>query len=243
MKQYELSSAVKKIVLSYDEGTHLDVLRAYLVDGKSYRTIQKEILGLPAPAKGGGYIAMYITHYYGISGSDKGILKRQHDKESVVKQMPIIEKLNAYLGYAQQVELQLQKSDFDFHDRKTEISLPTKIRISQNILREHVLKNYRVECALCPINQKDLLVCSHIIPWNIDERNRLNPQNAICFCILHDKLFDKGYFSFSNDFQIIMSNKLTQYLRLLLNDCTFKMPQINIPALPFIEYHRKNILR
>ena len=42
------------------------VLRAFLVDGNSCRDIERKILGLDAPVRGGGFAAMNIVHKYGI---------------------------------------------------------------------------------------------------------------------------------------------------------------------------------
>ena len=50
------------------------VIHAYLVEAKSYLRIQKEILKIDAPARGGGFVAMQILHHYTIHGNKKGIL-------------------------------------------------------------------------------------------------------------------------------------------------------------------------
>ena len=57
--------------------TEKAVLEAYLCQGWSHRKIQKEILGIEAPERGGGYEAMKILHSYGITGEYKSILKNQ----------------------------------------------------------------------------------------------------------------------------------------------------------------------
>ena len=53
------------------------VIKSYLIDSKSHRAIQEEILNMDAPARGGGFIAMQILHSYGIHGDKKGALKRR----------------------------------------------------------------------------------------------------------------------------------------------------------------------
>lgn len=54
----------------------LDIAEVYLCNRNwSHRRIQEEILGLPAPVRGGGFDAMDILHRYGIYGRHKGILK------------------------------------------------------------------------------------------------------------------------------------------------------------------------
>lgn len=48
----------------FDEVIHYKVIKAYLKEGKSHRGIQQDILDIPAPTRGGGFIAMQILHYY-----------------------------------------------------------------------------------------------------------------------------------------------------------------------------------
>ncbi len=52
----------------------LNIIEAYLVNRWSHRVIEKRILGLDSPVRGGGYVAMSILHQYGIRGSHKGML-------------------------------------------------------------------------------------------------------------------------------------------------------------------------
>ena len=54
----------------------LQVIKSYLVEAESHRFIQEKILGIDAPARGGGFVAMQILHHYGIRGDKKGILMR-----------------------------------------------------------------------------------------------------------------------------------------------------------------------
>ena len=58
----------------FDEEVILKVIMSYLYEGKSHRQIQREILGLPAPERGGGFIAMDILHHYEIYGDKKEVV-------------------------------------------------------------------------------------------------------------------------------------------------------------------------
>lgn len=245
-KKYDLSGKMKDI-FGYNEEAHLAVVMAYLVDGKSMREIQSEILDLPAPLLGGGYVAMNILHYYGISGAEKGILRKKSIGEiqqaGNEKLRDILRKIKEFQVYEKEVKEQIKRRDFEFRDKKTQISTITKVRINQNVLRQVVLGNYNNECSLCEIKEKELLVCSHIIPWALNEKNRLNPQNNISFCVLHDKLFDKGYFSLDDNFNLILGNKIDSYINLLLKDLKFKKPRRDGPLPEFLIFHREKILR
>ncbi|MFP3356290.1 hypothetical protein R0K17_02920 [Planococcus sp. SIMBA_143] len=61
------------------------VLKSYLIEAKSHRSIQEEILNMDAPARGGGFVAMQILHHYGIRGDRKGILLRNSLEEEYAK--------------------------------------------------------------------------------------------------------------------------------------------------------------
>jgi hypothetical protein len=69
----------------FKEDIRAKVIKAYLYENKSHRTIQKEILGMDAPARGGGFIAMQILHHYGIDNSKKGSLKNNSFDEEYTK--------------------------------------------------------------------------------------------------------------------------------------------------------------
>ena len=59
---------------SFSEHIKAKVIKAYLVDAHSHRRIQEEILNIPAPSRGGGFVAMTILHDFGIFGKKKGAL-------------------------------------------------------------------------------------------------------------------------------------------------------------------------
>lgn len=64
----------------------VDVLTAYLCEGRSHRDIQEKILGIDAPSRGGGYEAMRILHRYEITGKYKGCLRgRSFDPEALIR--------------------------------------------------------------------------------------------------------------------------------------------------------------
>lgn len=79
-----------------------------------------------------------------------------------------------------------------------------KVRINQNFFREMILASYRNRCTVCSLSETNLLVASHIVPWSFDASLRMNPRNGVCMCVLHDKAFDKGLISISNDYELLL---------------------------------------
>lgn len=51
-----------------------DVLKSYLVESKSHRYIQENILHIDAPARGGGFETMKILHSFDVRKEHKGLL-------------------------------------------------------------------------------------------------------------------------------------------------------------------------
>ena len=238
-----------RYINQYEEATLLKVVTAYLYDKLSHRDIQRDILNLPAPARGGGFVAMEILHHFGIHAEKKGILLRNKIEDEITSAAgnyrEVLVKVSEYKHIESEVKtrLELDQDTFESGDEPTEVTVTTKSRIRQAVLREFVLNNYNHQCALCDINQTDLLVCSHIKPWAADVNNRLNPSNAICFCVLHDKLFDRGYFSLSDSYDIVFGQKADENIIKLLSNAEFKEPRRNHPGLEFIIYHRDEICR
>ena len=78
-----------------------EVIEAYLKFGKSHRQIQREILNLPAPSRGGGFVVMEILHHYNIKGNHKNALNetsiselKKHGNSNFRKAINIYEQLN-----------------------------------------------------------------------------------------------------------------------------------------------------
>jgi len=84
-----------------------------------------------------------------------------------------------------------------------------KTRINQNIFRTIVLATYNNKCCITGIDNSELLIASHIVPWSMDEKNRMNPMNGLCLNALHDKAFDAHLITISaEDYSVKVSSKL-----------------------------------
>ncbi len=80
-----------------------------------------------------------------------------------------------------------------------------KVRVNQHLFRSIVLAGYGTECAVCGLPIPQLLVASHIIPWSVERRERMNPRNGICLCVLHDKAFDSGLMLITPEYIVQLS--------------------------------------
>ena len=83
-----------------------------------------------------------------------------------------------------------------------------KTRIGQYFFRISVLNSYGHRCYVTGLSKSDLLIASHIKPWKVSDEHteRTNPRNGICLNLLHDKAFDRGLITITQDFRILVSN-------------------------------------
>lgn len=126
-------------------------------------------------------------------------------------------------------------------------------RVNQSLFRNIVLATYNHRCCITGIENPELLIASHIIPWSKDKSNRLNPMNGLCLNALHDKAFDCGLIAIrSEDYSIILSSELkkkkTVIPALESNFIAYEHKQILLPDkfLPspkFLDYHFQHIFK
>lgn len=126
-----------------------------------------------------------------------------------------------------------------------------KTRVNQSVFRQIVLANYSGKCAISGIDIQDLLVVSHIVPWSKNEKERLNPENGICFSVLYDKAFDKGLIGLNEKYEILISTELRKkqtenfygYYFGNLDGSKISLPSKYHPRKEFIEFHLDTIFR
>lgn len=83
-------------------------------------------------------------------------------------------------------------------------------RIGQDIFRESLLEYWQGRCPLTGIEEPELLLASHIIPWaQSAEEERLNVHNGLLLSALWDAAFDKGLVTFGDDGTPIFSQRLS----------------------------------
>jgi len=129
----------------------------------------------------------------------------------------------------------------------------TKTRVGQYFFRMSVLNAYNNRCCVTGFSKSDLLVASHIKPWReSDERTeKTNPSNGLCLNSLHDKAFDRGLITITQDFQIWISNVIknvdmddrTRAWFMGYSHQQICLPDKFLPGKKFIEYHNDVIFQ
>jgi predicted restriction endonuclease len=73
-----------------------------------------------------------------------------------------------------------------------------------------VLIRYDSQCCITGLGLEALLVASHIVPWAKSTEHRLNPRNGLCLNALHDRAFDKGLITVTDDLRVRVSSKVVE---------------------------------
>jgi predicted restriction endonuclease len=100
------------------------------------------------------------------------------------------------------------------------------------------------KCCVCGLDFPPLLIGSHIKQWSkSNEQEKLDGNNGLLLCVMHDALFDRFLISFEDDGRIIYSDFLPQSLLEFLN--LTEDIRINIFPLmkPYLQWHRDRLKR
>ena len=125
---------------------------------------------------------------------------------------------------------------------KTERESIINARIGQGIFRENLIRKYDGRCVVTGVDDKRILIASHIKPWSVStNEQRLSAENGLLLTPLYDKLFDVGLITFSDEGHIICSkeleNKNINLLKIEINKkYNLKTSEVFIENL---RYHQK----
>ncbi len=128
----------------------------------------------------------------------------------------------------------------------TEKEVIVKARKGQGEYRKKLLE----ECPFCPItivSDDRLLIASHIKPWAKSEKHeKTDPKNGFMFTPTYDFLFDRGFITFTNNQEMIVSpwlSKMTCSKLNLVNNKKYPLLPIDDKRAEYLEYHRSNIFK
>lgn len=119
-----------------------------------------------------------------------------------------------------------------------------RLRVGTDALRRLTMINYMGHCALCDTADKRLLVTSHVARWADQPDARGKLSNTICFCTLHDRLFEVGYFGLRDDLTVVSQpNSTGAAIQTWMDLCTgaFQSPLRHQPAGEYLRQHRRRV--
>lgn len=131
----------------------------------------------------------------------------------------------------------------------TEVTRDGKARRGQDFFRAAVMAAHDWKCCVTGITALELLRASHIVPWSQNPSLRLDPRNGLCLNALHDAAFDRGLITFSDKFELCLSQRLKSAVPTSVFNEMFEkhrgepiaMPERFAPAADVIEFHRNKV--
>ena len=135
----------------------------------------------------------------------------------------------------------------DFYGRS--VNVKSKARLEQSFFRTTILGNYQNKCCMTGLNDPRLLIASHIVPWNENPNNRLNPRNGLCLSALHHAAFDWGLITVSPNLKIMVSTSLNKnpknvfhkYALESLQNKRIMPPEKFFPNPDFLKFHNDEV--
>ncbi len=124
----------------------------------------------------------------------------------------------------------------------------TTARMGHDFFRAAVRSAYNERCCITGLSVPSLLIASHIVPWRDDAANRANPRNGLLLSALHDKAFDRGILTITDDMTVHVSPKYTEsrepyFTRAITHyeGSAIRLPEKFAPDREFLAYYRQHV--
>lgn len=121
-----------------------------------------------------------------------------------------------------------------------------KAREGQGKYREKLLE----QCRFCPItmiSDERLLIASHIKPWAASlDNEKIDPYNGYMLSPMYDKLFDRGFITFTENRHVILSDFISPFTWKqigLKNDTFIKALPIDDKRLEYLKFHHDSVFK
>ncbi|MBT2729212.1 HNH endonuclease [Bacillus sp. ISL-75] len=239
------------------------IIYEYLFNSMSHRWLDEHILGI-ALDKRTGHESMNILHFIGLKDKHKGIFKDYSINEAIgiLEQQKkefslVIQSIQRYQQGSVVKEIETGSTDAALGEletfvltnavnkeiTETEKEQIYKSRIGQSAFKKALLAVEK-RCRLCGVSDERFLIASHIKPWSqSNHQERLDVNNGLLLCPNHDALFDKGFISFNDNGEMLISNSLDEPTRLFLNINNTMKVVFNDGQLKYMKWHRDNLFQ
>lgn len=117
------------------------------------------------------------------------------------------------------------------------------VRKHHEKFRDPVWRHWDGKCAVTDQDCNGLLVASHIHPWaKSSGKEKTDPNNGLLLSVPLDKLFDRGWISFSKSGRLLIKSMLSEETRTIFGlrqeNMSLRMQKVNREMLSYIERHR-----
>jgi hypothetical protein len=117
-------------------------------------------------------------------------------------------------------------------------------RLGQQDFSVAVRNNFERVCCFpdCGVSDRELLVGSHIPRWADNAALRGDVANGLCLCLMHDRLFEIGYFTITSDHRVFIDT-------VKVSKCTWAIENLTLhngqpikassvrPSIEALRYH------
>jgi len=141
-----------------------------------------------------------------------------------------------------------QSSIVDSNVHTSESLALVKRRIGQQRFADNVKRNFDYKCCFpnCQVEGNAFLIAGHIARWADKKELSGNTVNGLCFCLMHDKAFENGFFTLNKNFEVAVLQKkigAQQWLLDMLKQGegkVIKQRQLD-PSAKALEFHWERI--
>lgn len=119
-------------------------------------------------------------------------------------------------------------------------------RYGQGKYREQLLE----QCHFCPItmiSDERLLIASHIKPWAAsNEQEKTDPYNGYMLTPMIDKLFDRGFITFTENRHIVLSEFISPYTWKqigLKNNTFYNAIPMDDKRIEYLKFHHQSVFK
>lgn len=130
--------------------------------------------------------------------------------------------------------------------KETERLVIRQARDGQGKYREQLLE----QCHFCPftmISDERLLIASHIKPWAAStDAEKIDPYNGYMLSPLFDKLFDRGFITFTEKRHVILSEFISPYTWKQIgikNDAFINALPMDDHRIKYLEFHHESVFK
>ena len=121
-----------------------------------------------------------------------------------------------------------------------------KARDGQGKYREQLLEQCRY-CPITMISDERLLIASHIKPWAAsDDVEKVDPYNGYMLSPMIDKLFDRGFITFTENRHIVLSEFISSFTWKqigLKNDTFYKTLPMDDKRIEYLKFHHQSVFK
>jgi len=147
-------------------------------------------------------------------------------------------------GIVEWEERECRRISEDDQLRDTEKQALIKARRGQGLFRQNVA-HVEQFCRVTRVDRPEHLIASHIKPWReSDNRERLFEGNGLLLTPTIDHLFDRGFISFENNGQLLISpvaHEDSMKKMGIMTDRVINVGGFAEPQREFLQFHRANV--